>query len=1519
MAKRIFNLLLALALLAACLPVSAARAAGQEITGPGGEVDVTRVAGSNRFETAFQVADQMKQNLGVDKFEAVIVASGTNFADALGGSYLSAVKQAPILLSFNDKYNDLAKDYIRENLKPGGTVYILGGTNAVPTSMEKGLDGFLVNRLAGNDRFGTNLAILYEAGVADKDILVCTGLSFADSLSASASKLPILLVWKNLTDAQKVFLDNLNGNKFYVIGGETAVNKDMEKQVSEYGATKRIGGKNRFETSVLIAREFFDSPETTVLAYAWNYPDGLCGGGLATVLDAPLILTMDKYEAQAAAYVQEKGIAKGFVLGTGELISDQTVEKIFGTSIRSTFTVTFLNHDGTVLKEETVKKGESATAPTVPYRKGYTFTGWDGDFTNVKSDLILTAQYTDDAAPNAYTVTFKDYDGTVLKEETVTEGGSATAPADPVREGYTFTGWDKDFTNVTANLTVTAQYTENEKPVVTYTVTFQDYDGTVLKEETVAEGGSAAAPADPVREGYTFTGWDKDFTNVTANLTVTAQYTEDEKPAVTYTVTFQDYDGTVLKEETVTEGGSASAPEAPEREGYTFVGWSGSCSNVTGDLVLIAQYEENAHVHTPEVIPGVAATTTSTGLTEGSKCSSCGEILKEQEVIPMLKDDRYSITYNLSSDDAYLNEYLNTNPVENSNPGFYTSSDGLRLSDLGDVPGYIFEGWYDGAGANAERIGEIPKGSTGNRELYARWSLEAFTISFHNTGSEFPDATYTVNKVTSLTDPSRFGYVFTGWSTEEGDLVTEIPSGTTGDIALYANWSSERNRTVSEKLSDPIIYEDDENGTYLFVYKIGRIENVPLDVIHDFGYNTGEEGVKWEGTYQVNIDNAQAEAIVEVISNATVGNSAFTLSPEWSDTFAISESHSGEVSEEVIQANLQQFEATGKWNIGCSVGGARIHTTEDGYTNKVSAGGRINFGTQAAPVKGEISLPAGDTDAHNETETREANWNVEQGYKSGMMVCASWATTTAINQMVSDTFNIGQSVTQGDGESVSNVQSVFGEAFRKYPSSFAYSNSTTRIETAEYIGPQAAGYFRLVAAGTVHVFAAVGYDVANSNYFVYTFGVLDDEAPKLFLDYSATTSTYNDEENGALPFEVPYFVNEYIGSKLTATAGLTVDPDTGMITGFKGESTDIIIPEYMVVKSGIGTDETVRITGIAAGAFAGNTRITSVTLPDAVTRIPANAFYGCTALKEVTATSLTAIGDNAFRGCVSLEEVVLDKTVTALGKRAYEGVPKLTVTAANASVVRAAAASGAGDVTVKTDEMDDVLENMTLTVPAATGQFRFDGSGMTFKGVRIVSDAATTVISNAAFTGCTDIPLVLGSENVTLSRVSVESPVPALQLTAEDTAVALYGTVNLTTSGADAVLSNNLSLGKANASADGKLKVSGNVVICGTLEGEQLLSVVNGSILYSTGDSFTVYFDANGGTVEETSRLVTCGVALGELPVPELDSHTFLGWYDGQEEMAARITAETVWHDAQDKTVYAHWRLNDSTSWIPVF
>ena len=247
-------------------------------------------------------------------------------------------------------------------------------------------------------------------------------------------------------------------------------------------------------------------------------------------------------------------------------------------------TVTFKDWDGTVLKTQEVQHGGDAEAPADPTRTGYTFTGWDKEFTNITADLVVTAQY----EINTYTVTFKDWDGTVLKTQEVQYGGDAEAPADPTRTGYTFTGWDKAFTNITADLVVTAQYSIN-----TYTVTFKDWDGTELKTQEVQYGGDAEAPADPTRTGYTFTGWDKAFTNVTADLVVTAQYEIN-----TYTVTFKDWNGTVLKTQEVQYGGDAEAPADPTRVGYTFTGWDKAFTNITADLVVTAQYEINTYTVT---------------------------------------------------------------------------------------------------------------------------------------------------------------------------------------------------------------------------------------------------------------------------------------------------------------------------------------------------------------------------------------------------------------------------------------------------------------------------------------------------------------------------------------------------------------------------------------------------------------------------------------------------------------------------------------------------------------------------------------------------------------------------------------------------------------------------------------------------------------------------------------------------------------------------------------------------------
>ena len=295
---------------------------------------VTRLAGNSRYETAFAIADEMKRILGVNKFDAVILASSENFADALAGSYLAAVKEAPILIA-KQKYASMVCGYLNENLAEGGTVYILGGTAAMPSSILADLTvEYKPVRLAGDDRYATNLAILDKAGIGSKDLLVATGRDFADSLSASATGLPILLVdgksGKHLSQEQKDFLATVKGD-IYIIGGNSAVPAELREEIEAASgkATQRIAGGSRYETSVKIAEKFFTGADSAVVAFAGDYPDGLCGGPLACAVKAPLILTKDG-KSEAPAYTTGHDITSGYVLGGDGLISDGFAKSIFG-------------------------------------------------------------------------------------------------------------------------------------------------------------------------------------------------------------------------------------------------------------------------------------------------------------------------------------------------------------------------------------------------------------------------------------------------------------------------------------------------------------------------------------------------------------------------------------------------------------------------------------------------------------------------------------------------------------------------------------------------------------------------------------------------------------------------------------------------------------------------------------------------------------------------------------------------------------------------------------------------------------------------------------------------------------------------------------------------------------------------------------------------------------------------------------------------------------------------------------
>ena len=206
--------------------------------------------------------------------------------------------------------------------------------------------------------------------------------------------------------------------------------------------------------------------------------------------------------------------------------------------------------------------------------------------------------------PTYYTIRFLNWDGAELQNSQVKEGeipsyGGAT-PVRPEDENYTysFSGWSPAVVAATADADYIAQYTATAKlQPVYYTIQFLNYDGTILQSSQVLEGEmptyTGATPTHPedAQFTYEFSGWLPTIVAATANATYIAQFNAIKK-TVYYTVTFLDWDGTELLVETVEEGHDANGPETnPTRDGWIFTGWSKPITNITSNLIIIAQYE----------------------------------------------------------------------------------------------------------------------------------------------------------------------------------------------------------------------------------------------------------------------------------------------------------------------------------------------------------------------------------------------------------------------------------------------------------------------------------------------------------------------------------------------------------------------------------------------------------------------------------------------------------------------------------------------------------------------------------------------------------------------------------------------------------------------------------------------------------------------------------------------------------------------------------------------------------------
>lgn len=184
-------------------------------------INAVRLSGADRYETSVKVASEIGYS------SKVVVASGSNYPDALSIASIAASNGMPILLTDCNKLPDSIKNYLR-NTNISET-YVVGGTGAVSETVASQLKN--AKRIFGKDRFETNAEVIknFLSELNFSKVYIATGNDFPDALSGSAlaamAKSPIILTNTGLLSKTKGYIDSVSGsiNEAYILGGEGVV------------------------------------------------------------------------------------------------------------------------------------------------------------------------------------------------------------------------------------------------------------------------------------------------------------------------------------------------------------------------------------------------------------------------------------------------------------------------------------------------------------------------------------------------------------------------------------------------------------------------------------------------------------------------------------------------------------------------------------------------------------------------------------------------------------------------------------------------------------------------------------------------------------------------------------------------------------------------------------------------------------------------------------------------------------------------------------------------------------------------------------------------------------------------------------------------------------------------------------------------------------------------------------------------------------------------------------------------
>ena len=275
---------------------------------------------------------------------------------------------------------------------------------------------------------------------------------------------------------------------------------------------------NRITEDITVHPLYETSKAFSLTAYEWNQQQAI-----GSNQDIELTLNGTTIRIPSASYTEN---------------TDEPERSYIHLSTRSNMVLlseTFLRNFTFVCRDEnTATKLEGATFSSGTATREGIYVHWTG-----KTDSLRISWSTNGANIIAFealcekvtnhTVIFLDRNGAEFDRQLVPDGGNATAPAtnpEPENDCYTFTGWDKPFTKVSADLTISPvfEHIEDCVPEGYAQVTFTDLYGNVLEKQLVQIGGTAVAPTPPTFAFYQFTGWSAPLTNIQVSQTIQAQY-----------------------------------------------------------------------------------------------------------------------------------------------------------------------------------------------------------------------------------------------------------------------------------------------------------------------------------------------------------------------------------------------------------------------------------------------------------------------------------------------------------------------------------------------------------------------------------------------------------------------------------------------------------------------------------------------------------------------------------------------------------------------------------------------------------------------------------------------------------------------------------------------------------------------------------------------------------------------------------------------------------------------------------